>query len=59
MLIRKVKTGDCLTIGGVVIVVRKVTGENLKLAIQAPADTQIKHARGGDIIPDCGDAAPA
>lgn len=59
MLIRKVKTGDCLTIGGVVIMVRKATGENLKLAIQAPEDTQIKHARDGDIVPDCGDPAPA
>lgn len=47
MLIRKLKRGDCLTVGGIVIQVRKTTADNLSIAIAAPAGMEIHHAREG------------
>lgn len=51
MLIRKLKKGDCLTLGGIVIQVRKATEDNLALAIAAPDGMTINHAREGQEAP--------
>lgn len=47
MLIRKCKKDDAITVGDVVIVVRKQTDDNLTLAIAAPPNMVITHARSG------------
>lgn len=49
MLIRKLKKGDCLTIGDSVIQVRKATDENLTLVIEAPEGVPIHHARDSEV----------
>jgi sRNA-binding carbon storage regulator CsrA len=57
MLIRKCKKDDAITVGDVVIVVRKQTDDNLTLAIAAPDHMVITHARSGvevAIEPDAG-----
>lgn len=58
MLVRKLKRGDRLVLGDdVVIQVKKVTGENLSLSIDAPDNVEVLHEKGA-IEPDH-DAAPA
>lgn len=52
MLIRKCKKDDAITVGDVVIVVRKQTDDNLTLAISAPGHMQITHARSGVEVGD-------
>jgi sRNA-binding carbon storage regulator CsrA len=47
MLIRKCKKDDAITVGDIVIVVRKQTDDNLTLAIAAPDHMIITHARSG------------
>lgn len=48
MLIRKLKRGDCVVVGGIVLQVRKAGENNLSLAIAAPEGTEIHHAREGE-----------
>jgi sRNA-binding carbon storage regulator CsrA len=49
MLIRKLKEGDCMTVGGIVIVVKKITMVTTTIGIQAPEETTIHHARAGEV----------
>lgn len=49
MLVRKLKRGDCLIVGGIIITVVKSGEVNLGLAITAPDGVSINHAREGEL----------
>lgn len=50
MLLVKLRKNDCLTIGPVVVQVRTASDNMLRLAIEAPRDMKINHARAGQIV---------
>ncbi|RBO54657.1 carbon storage regulator [Rhodovulum sp. BSW8] len=58
MLIRKLKAFDRLEIGDVTIEVKRVTGDNLRLAIEAPDELVIRHIQAAG-APNSATGSPA
>ncbi|WP_296763712.1 carbon storage regulator [Sediminimonas sp.] len=53
VLVLRLKAGDCVTIGdGTVLTVKQATEAALRLAIAAPDDHEITHARAGTVVDD-------
>lgn len=53
MLVLKLKVHDCVTIGdGTVLTVKQASESTLRLAISAPEDHEITHARSGRVVDD-------
>jgi len=53
MLVLKLRANDCVTIGdGTVVTVRRASESMLTLAIEAPEDQRITHARSGKVVSD-------
>lgn len=51
MLTLKVKTGDSIAIGEIIVMVQHVRGKDqLRLSIDAPRNIDINHARAGGLL---------